>query len=58
MPGISQRTDLVLKKNSVITVEPGIYVDSLGGVRIEDDILLDENGCTVLNNSPKELIIL
>jgi Xaa-Pro aminopeptidase len=58
MPGLNQRTDHTLKKNSVITIEPGIYIESLGGVRIEDDVLLDENGCTVLNNSPKELIII
>ncbi len=58
MPGLNQRTDHVLKKNSVITIEPGIYVESLGGIRIEDDILLDDTGCVVLNSSPKELIIL
>lgn len=58
MPGINQRTDYILKNDSVITIEPGIYVPGAGGVRIEDDILLDENGCTVLNSSPKKLIVL
>jgi len=57
-PGLNQRTDTNLKENSVVTIEPGIYVPSLGGVRIEDDILLQETGCIVLNHSPKELLIL
>ncbi|MGH2575633.1 MAG: M24 family metallopeptidase, partial [Ignavibacteria bacterium] len=58
LPGISQRADYTLKENSIVTIEPGIYVESLGGVRIEDDVLLNENGCEVMNKSDKELIIL
>jgi len=58
MPSLNQRTDLELLENAVITIEPGIYVENLGGVRIEDDILLKQDGCEVLNTSPKELIVL
>ena len=38
------------------TIEPGIYITGLGGVRIEDDIILTEDGCIVLNEFTKDLI--
>jgi Xaa-Pro aminopeptidase len=58
MPGLSQRMDIELVENSVVTIEPGIYIENLGGVRIEDDVILKSNGCVVMNKSPKELIII
>lgn len=57
-PGVNQRQDFTLVENSVITIEPGIYVEDKGGVRIEDDIVLKQDGCEVINKSPKELIII
>ncbi|GFI07901.1 putative peptidase [Lachnospiraceae bacterium] len=39
-----------------MTVEPGIYLPGFGGVRIEDDILLTENGCRNLTKAAKQLI--
>ena len=57
-PGLNKRVDIPLANSSVVTIEPGIYVDGLGGVRIEDDILITNGGCEVLNKSPKELIII
>jgi Xaa-Pro aminopeptidase len=57
IPGLSQRTNLVLKENSVITIEPGIYIENLGGVRIEDDVILKKGYCEVITQSPKKLII-
>lgn len=50
-------TDLV-QPGMVFTVEPGVYVAGLGGVRIEDDIFVTENGVDVLTSYPKELITL
>ena len=47
----------LLKLNHVITIEPGIYIPDWGGVRIEDDCLIELNGCKPLNKSSKELII-
>lgn len=57
-PSVSARNDSQLVSNSIITIEPGIYVENLGGVRIEDDVLITNGSCEVLNKSPKELIIL
>lgn len=58
MPSVSQRGEMMLVPESVVTIEPGIYIENLGGVRIEDDIILKENGCEIINKSRKELIIL
>ena len=58
-PGISFRgEDVVLKENTVVTIEPGIYLPGRCGVRIEDDVVLTATGCRVLTSSPRELIIL
>ncbi|QZN92456.1 Xaa-Pro peptidase family protein [Limosilactobacillus panis] len=43
--------------NEVITVEPGIYVPEIGGVRIEDDVIVTHGGPVVLTTAPTELII-
>ncbi|MCG3401033.1 aminopeptidase P family protein [Staphylococcus massiliensis] len=57
-PVLSFKSDAALKVNQCVTIEPGIYVEGLGGVRIEDDILITEDGCQRFTNSSKELIIL
>ncbi len=57
-PSLSFRTNTILKPNMVVTVEPGIYVAGLGGVRIEDDTVVTEAGNNVLTHSPKQLITL
>ena len=57
-PSINPRTNYKLLVNNIVTIEPGIYVEGLGGVRIEDDVIVKENGCEILNISPKELITL
>ena len=40
----------------IITIEPGLYIEGLGGVRIEDVVLVTKDGCEVLTKSSKELI--
>lgn len=57
-PGISFKNDKPLAVGNVITNEPGIYIPGLGGVRIEDDLLITAEGHRNLMQSTKELIIL
>lgn len=48
--------DILLKDKMIMTVEPGIYIPGWGGVRIEDDIIVREDGFTNLTGASKELI--
>ncbi|MFP3357562.1 Xaa-Pro peptidase family protein [Planococcus sp. SIMBA_143] len=57
-PGLSFRSETVLEPGMAVTVEPGIYLPGIGGVRIEDDILITETGNERLTHSSKELRIL
>ena len=57
-PNVSQRNKNLLPVGSVVTIEPGIYLEGKFGVRIEDFVVLDENGCENMTNFPKELICL
>ncbi len=58
LPRISVLSKAILKTGNVVTIEPGIYIPRFGGVRIEDDVVIVNGSCEVLNRSPKELIIL
>lgn len=57
-PALSFRSKTVLEPNMVVTVEPGIYLPEIGGVRIEDDIVITEDGNKRLTFATKELLIL
>ncbi|MHC4990826.1 MAG: M24 family metallopeptidase [Planctomycetota bacterium] len=49
------QTDIVLEPGMLMTVEPGIYLPGVGGIRIEDDVLITDSGHRVLSNWPKTL---
>lgn len=46
----------VFEPGQIWTVEPGVYIEGFGGVRIEDDILVTETGCDVLTHCTKKLL--
>ncbi|MHA0856588.1 M24 family metallopeptidase [Paenibacillus sp. CMAA1364] len=57
-PSIHGNNMDLVEAGMIFTVEPGVYVPGLGGVRIEDDIIVTHNGVDVLTSFPKELMIL
>ena len=44
MPTLSYRSDEPLQVGQVITIEPGVYVPGVGGIRLENDLLVTANG--------------
>lgn len=57
-PAFNTRCETILKEGTIMTVEPGIYIENKYGVRIEDMVYVTKDGCINLTKSPKELIIL
>jgi Xaa-Pro aminopeptidase len=57
-PAVTMENRTVLRENMVITIEPGIYIENFGGVRIEDMVIVGKNDCEVLYNSKKSFFIL
>lgn len=55
-PTLAPKSRDLLKPGMVFTIEPGIYIPGLGGVRIEDDILLTKSGPQILTRSSKAII--
>lgn len=58
-PGLSKLApdDALLPVDTVVTVEPGVYIPDWTGTRVEDCVLLTEHGCEVLTQSPTELVL-
>jgi Xaa-Pro aminopeptidase len=54
-PTLSPREEATLAPGAVVTVEPGVYLPGWGGVRIEDLVVITEDGCDILTHLPKDL---
>jgi Xaa-Pro aminopeptidase len=52
-PTVSPRSTLSAEAGMVITIEPGVYIPGVGGVRIEDTVLVTDDGCRILTKIPK-----
>lgn len=57
-PFLSQICTDQLKENCFITIEPGVYIPGFGGVRVEDTVIVTENGCEIITKTPKALRII
>jgi len=57
-PRFSPMSEDILAENNVMTIEPGIYLAGWGGVRIEDDVIINHDGCEILNKTTKDLVVL
>ncbi|MBO0705464.1 MAG: M24 family metallopeptidase, partial [Candidatus Dormibacteraeota bacterium] len=56
-PSLDPGSPLVLEPGMVCTVEPGAYLAAWGGVRIEDDVAVTEDGCRVLTQAARNLVV-
>lgn len=52
---VSQANDTIIEPGMCFSIEPGIYIEGLGGIRIEDLVIVEEDGVHVLNSYPKTL---
>lgn len=57
-PSVGSTNDEIAKPGMVFSIEPGIYIPGKYGVRIEDLVIVTEDGCEVLNKYPKELKVI
>ncbi|MBN1867095.1 aminopeptidase P family protein [Candidatus Sumerlaeota bacterium] len=57
-PRLAKESGEVLEPGMIVTVEPGIYLPGVGGVRIEDMVIVRRDGCEILTQTPKDPIVL
>ncbi|HCI28863.1 MAG TPA: Xaa-Pro dipeptidase [Fervidobacterium sp.] len=57
-PSLSYRYESPLEIGQVVTIEPGIYLEGKFGIRIEDDVVVRENGCDVITSLPREITVI
>jgi Xaa-Pro aminopeptidase len=56
-PRVASTATAILGPGHVVTVEPGVYLPEHGGVRIEDTVVVTQDGCRPLTTAPKELVL-
>lgn len=55
-PRLAKGQEKIIQAGNVVTLEPGVYVEGIGGIRIEDDIAVLRRGTESLTNAPREFI--
>ncbi len=56
MPRLGKKDKTRLQAGMTVTIEPGVYIEGLTGIRIEDTVLVTKNGCEILTPTPKEFL--
>ena len=56
MPRLGKNERTIMREGMVVTIEPGVYISKLGGVRIEDDMVVTATGATALTTAPREFL--
>ena len=56
MPRLGKGEKTVLQEGMVLTVEPGVYLEGFGGIRIEDDVVVTASGARILTTAPRDFL--
>ena len=56
MPRLGRGEQTILQEGMVLTVEPGVYLEGLGGIRIEDDVVVTAKGIVDLTTAPRDFL--
>jgi Xaa-Pro aminopeptidase len=57
-PRVGRKEMTKLEAGMAITIEPGVYQEGIGGIRIEDTVVVTARGCDILTPTGKELVVL
>jgi Xaa-Pro aminopeptidase len=57
-PRIGRKDKATLRSGMAVTIEPGVYLEGFGGIRIEDTVVVTDSGCDILTPTPKELRVI
>jgi Xaa-Pro aminopeptidase/Xaa-Pro dipeptidase len=57
-PSLDPGSSTVLEVGMVFTIEPGVYIPGWGGVRIEDDVVVEPSGCRLLTKADRSLRVI
>ena len=55
--GLHPRSQQILRAGNIVSAEPGIYIPGVGGIRIEDTVLVTEDGCRILTDYDHDITI-